>query len=608
MNTRLLYFSIALASICLSCAPQTTWAPAGDKIMTEWASEIDPENVWSEYPRPMMERDNWLNLNGLWDYAVIGVEDAPAACFDGQILVPFPIESALSGVGKRITDQQKISYHREFKLPKDWKHSRIMLNFGASDWKTEVFVNGEKIGEHTGGYTPFSFDITDALVKGANELDITVWDPSDSSYQPRGKQVANPEVIWYTSVSGIWQTVWLEPVNETYIADIKISPDVDKASLSVFAEVAMAQSGDMISAQVFDGAELVAEAIVEAGEEVVIGIGEDCKLWSPDSPFLYDLKLSLLRQGKELDSVKSYAAMRKVSVIKDEQGILRLALNNQAVFMYGPLDQGWWPDGLYTAPCDEALAWDIKKTKELGFNMIRKHVKVEPQRWYTHCDREGVLVWQDMPSGDGSTSWRHDKWFDENELVRSEESEANYRKEWSEIIASLNNHPCIVVWVPFNEGWGQFKTKEIAAWTKELDPSRLVNSASGGNHFLEAGDILDLHHYPEPSMYLADAERVNVLGEYGGIGYAVENHLWTPDRNWGYVQFKSVEEVTAEYVKYASMLLELVPKGFSAAVYTQTTDVEIEVNGLFTYDRMVTKVDVEQIRDINQKLCKSLNN
>lgn len=273
----------------------------------------------------------------------------------------------------------------------------------------------------------------------------------------------------------------------------------------------------------------------------------------------------------------------------------------------GPLDQGWWPDGLYTAPTDEALLYDIKKTKDLGFNMIRKHVKVEPARWYTHCDREGILVWQDMPNGNGhkNPQWQMHNYFDGKEMLRSAESEADYRREWKDIMDYLMPNPCIAVWVPFNEAWGQFKTEEIAEWTKAYDPTRLVNPASGGNHY-KTGDIVDTHHYPNPKMTVYDNQRATVLGEYGGIGLPVEGHLWQPDKNWGYIQFKNSKEVTDQYVKYADELVELVKRGFSAAVYTQTTDVEIEVNGLITYDRKVVKVDEKRVKEANQKVINAM--
>jgi hypothetical protein len=298
--------------------------------------------------------------------------------------------------------------------------------------------------------------------------------------------------------------------------------------------------------------------------------------------------------------------MRKYSTQRDKNGIVRLQLNNKDLFQFGPLDQGWWPDGLYTAPTDEALAYDIIKTKDFGYNMIRKHVKVEPARWYTHCDKLGIIVWQDMPNGDKSPQWQNKKYFDGNELKRAANSETNYKKEWKEIIDYLYSYPCIGVWVPFNEAWGQFKTQEIAEWTKTYDPSRLVNPASGGNHYT-CGDILDLHNYPGPDMFLYDAQRATVLGEYGGIGLPLADHIWQPDKNWGYVQFKNSKEVTDEYIKYANNLKTLIKAGFSAAVYTQTTDVEVEVNGLITYDRKVIKVDEPRLKQVNQEICKALD-
>ena len=316
--------------------------------------------------------------------------------------------------------------------------------------------------------------------------------------------------------------------------------------------------------------------------------------------------MRLVAGGKVVDRVQSYCAMRQVGVTTGPDGIKRLALNGKPVFMYGPLDQGWWPDGLYTAPTDEALAFDVQKTRDWGFNMIRKHVKVEPARWYYHCDRLGILVWQDMPSGEWTSPWQNTKYFEGSERERSAASEANFRKEWQAEMDYLYSNPCIAVWVPFNEGWGQFKTAEITQWTASYDPTRLVNSASGGNHFPGVGDILDLHHYPQPEMYLYDTKRVTVLGEYGGIGMPVEGHLWTPDRNWGYIKFTTPQEVTDEYVKYALQLQEMIARGFSAAVYTQTTDVEIEVNGLMTYDRRFDKVDIPRIREINQQVIKTL--
>jgi beta-galactosidase/beta-glucuronidase len=582
------------------------WQPAGDKIKTRWASQVDVNNVLPEYPRPIMERAEWQNLNGLWDYAVLPVGRQTPSAFDGKILVPFAIESSLSGVQKKVGKENELWYQREFTIPSKWKNNRILLHFGAVDWKADVWVNDIKVGQHTGGYTPFSFDITSALKSGNNKLVVKVWDPTNDGYQPRGKQVNRPEGIWYTSVTGIWQTVWLEPVPEKYITNVKITPDIDNKKLIVVAETNDASVSDKVEVKVMDGSKVVASGRSINHLPVEIMMPDQVKLWSPDSPFLYDLEITLWSDNKPQDKVNSYAAMRKYSIKRDDKGIVRLQLNNKDLFQFGPLDQGWWPDGLYTAPTDEALRFDIQKTKDFGFNMIRKHVKVEPARWYMHCDRLGMIVWQDMPNGDRGPYWQPREYFNGVEWLRSPESEANFRKEWKEIIDFLYSYPCIGVWVPFNEAWGQFKTKEIAEWTKQYDSSRLVNPASGGNHY-PVGDILDLHNYPHPDLYLYDAQRATVLGEYGGIGWAVNGHLWEPDRNWGYVQFNSSKEVTDEYVKYAGQLKQLIKQGFSAAVYTQTTDVEVEVNGLMTYDREVIKMDEQRIKQVNSEICNILN-
>lgn len=592
---------------CLQVNSQSQWKPVEGHIKTVWADSVDPKNVLPEYPRPIMERSEWINLNGMWDYEIIDKGMHLPKSFNNEILVPFAIESSLSGVGKRVGENKELVYHRKFRIPNKWNGQRILLHFGAVDWKSDVWVNGNKVGSHTGGFTPFTFDITDALdLKKENDLVVKVWDPTDKGYQPRGKQVSTPEGIWYTPVTGIWQTVWMEPVNHSYIKNLKITPDIDAKTLNVLAEVGGDNSSSQISVCVYDGSELVAEGSSINGESVQIEMPYDMKLWSPDSPFLYDLKVSLKKTGKTVDQVKSYAAMRKFSSKRDNTGIVRLELNNKPLFQFGPLDQGWWPDGLYTAPTDEALVYDIHKTKDFGYNMIRKHIKVEPARWYIHCDKLGVIVWQDMPSGDRNPEWQNRKYFDGVERKRSIESEACYRKEWKEIIDCLYSYPCIGTWVPFNEAWGQFKTPEIVEWTKQYDPSRLVNPASGGNHYT-CGDMLDLHNYPAPEMYLYDAQRATVLGEYGGIGWVIPDHIWEPNRNWGYIQFNSSKEVTDEYVKYAEQLYDLIFKGFSGAVYTQTTDVEVEVNGLMTYDRKVIKLDESRIREVNKKICNALN-
>ena len=603
MKKNFLTMLLALA-LCGSTFAQ--WKPAGDKIKTSWGEQLDPKNVLPEYPRPIMERNDWKNLNGLWKYAITKKGDPTPAAYQGDILVPFAVESSLSGVGKMINEKEELWYQRTFDVPSAWRGKQILLHFGAVDWKAEVWVNDVKVGEHTGGFTPFYFDITSVLNKGNNDLVVKVWDPSDRGEQPRGKQIANPHGIWYTPVTGIWQTVWLEPVATQYITNLKTTPNIDNNSVKV--EVAAnTTSADKVEVKVFDGKNLVAKGAALNGVPVELAMPANAKLWSPDSPFLYNMEVTLYKDGKAIDQVKSYTAMRKYSIRKGQNGITRLQLNNKDYFQFGPLDQGWWPDGLYTAPTDEALVYDLKKTKDFGYNMVRKHVKVEPARWYTHCDQLGLIVWQDMPNGAPSPQWQARNYFNGTEGIRSAASEANYRKEWKEIIDCLYSYPSIAVWVPFNEAWGQFKTPEIVAWTKEYDPSRLVNPASGGNHYT-CGDILDLHHYPGPNMFLYDPRRATVLGEYGGIGLVVEGNTWVNDKkNWGYVKFNTSDEVTNEYIKYGKHLLVLIQKGFSAAVYTQTTDVEGEINGLMTYDRKVIKMNEAKVREINQQICNSLN-
>ena len=572
--------------------------------MTEWAEKIDPANVLPEYPRPQQVRDDWQNLNGLWEYAITANDAARPSDFDGQILVPFAVESALSGVGRSLTAEDALWYSREFTVPKDWKGRNIILNFGAVDWKTEVYVDGKLAGEHTGGYDPFSFDITGLLAKGEkHNLTVKVLDQTDAWYQPHGKQVMDPQGIWYTPVSGIWQTVWMEPVPETYIKSFTTVPDVPGAKLAVDVKVENMQPGDICRVQMYDGEFLAGEG---NGYKDAVWVTNP-KLWSPENPFLYDLKIMIIRKGQVVDEVKGYAAMREVTVARDADGHKRMLLNGEPLFQYGPLDQGWWPDGLYTAPTDEALAFDIIKTKEFGFNMIRKHVKVEPARWYYHCDRLGMLVWQDMPSTTfGDNKWGNHAYDTGTDSKITQEGKDNYYNEWKEIINDFKIFPSIVVWVPFNESWGQFDTDEVVKFTREQDPSRLINYASGGNFVKCSGDILDLHNYPDPEMYLYDPAYINVLGEYGGIGLPLEGHLWQPDRNWGYIQYKNGDDVLDAYERYAEELIDLVQKGFAAAVYTQTTDVEGEVNGLMTYDRKVIKVDAERLAKINRTVIESM--
>jgi beta-galactosidase/beta-glucuronidase len=582
------------------------WKPAGDKIKTAWAEKIDPNNPLPEYPRPQLVRDQWQNLNGSWDYAILPKGSNEPNAFDGKILVPYAIESSLSGVQKMVGDKNELWYHRSFNVPVTWKNKAVILHFGAVDWKADIWINDIKVGAHQGGYAPFSLDITPFLAKDKQQkLVVKVWDPTDQGFQPRGKQVNLPKGIWYTPVTGIWQTVWLEPVEASHVAGLKTVPNIDGGNVAVMASTVGTAANDIIEVKVMENGKLIGMGKSVVGQEVTVAV-PNAKLWSPESPFLYDMEVSILHNGIATDKLKSYFGMRKISTKADANGIHRMQLNNKDYFQFGPLDQGWWPDGLYTAATDEALLYDIKKTKDLGFNMIRKHVKVEPARWYYHCDREGILVWQDMPSGDANPKWQTRNYFNGLELQRSQQSEQNFIQEWKEIMDLTYSNPSVVVLVPFNEAWGQFKTPEIVEMTKNYNPSRLVNPASGGNHY-DVGDMIDIHNYPEPVMGLFDSKRVNVLGEYGGIGLVKDNHVWENNRNWGYVQYKTSEEATKAYVSFAEKLKKLIPFGYAAAVYTQTTDVEIEINGLMTYDRKIIKLDEAAVRKINLEVIATLN-
>ncbi len=602
---RLQSLLIALCLLFTANSQAQTWTPVPGKIASPWVANINPAQPLPEYPRPQLVRENnWKNLNGLWDYAITGKQDiAIPKKWDGKILVPFAIESSLSGVGKTVGEENLLWYHTTVDVGK--LKNTILLHFGAVDWRTEVYLNGTKVGSHEGGFDSFTFDITPHLKKGGKQdLVLSVWDPSDKGYQPRGKQVVKPNGIWYTPVTGIWQTVWVESVAQTHIVNTKQTPDIDSKSLSITTQVIAAKADDKVKITAFDGQTKVAEVEAIPNQEANLNL-QDQKLWSPTNPFLYNLKIELIRGGKVIDKIQSYFAMRKSSMGMDKNGIIRMLLNNEFVFQYGPLDQGWWPDGLYTAPTDDALKFDIIKTKEMGFNMIRKHIKVEPARWYYECDKQGILVWQDMPSGDLGNKWEMRVGdYGGTDKDRTPESEASYKKEWNSIMNMLHNYPSIVVWVPFNEAWGQFKTKEITEWTKKKDPSRLVNSASGGN-FEITGDIVDLHNYPEPKMPRPDIfgkTQALVLGEFGGLGLPVLDHTWQNTNNWGYQTFKNADELFAKYATFMDRLEHLITKGLSAAVYTQTTDVEIETNGLMTYDRKVIKVPVEKLKGVTDKL------
>ncbi len=593
-----------MALLCLvvaaACAEQkkevVDWSPAGEHILTQWGENLDPANVLPEYPRPQMVRSQWMNLNGLWDYTT--------SLASGKILVPFPLESALSGVCGKVGEDSLLVYSRTFSLPASYLKGRVLLNCGAIDCYSTIRINGEVAAEHAGGYTSFSVDITDYLHKGENEIQVAVIDRTDTDFNAVGKQRVNASGIWYTSVTGIWQTIWLEPVAANHIEKLRITPYLD---LNTFTVEAISTAGGEVEVKILSDGRTVASGAGQAGKEINIKVDQP-HLWSPDDPFLYDVKVVLKDGGKKVDQVASYAAMRKVSACRDNDGTLRIALNDKPVFCFGPLDQGWWPDGLYTAPTDEALEFDIRRTKELGYNTIRKHVKVESDRWYYHCDRLGMLVWQDMPNGDNTTSpmWdgRDDfKPVPEPEPARSEASRNQYWRDWSAIMEQLHNHPCIIVWVPFNEAWGQFNTMETATRTKLMDPTRLVNPASGGNLY-PCGDIMDFHNYSEMPVPQTSPHKdyVVVMGEFGGLGLRIPGHTWVDD-GWGYRELGDSAALTDKYINYVEKIIANVgPMDISAAIYTQTTDCETELNGFYTYDRKVFKFDEERFSEINTRL------
>src|SRR5262245_4882743 len=589
------------AAACLSIAifhqvpvQAADWAPAQGPLMTRWAKDVRSDNVLPEYPRPQLVRPDWVNLNGLWQYAVRPKDAARPDQWDGQILVPFPIESALSGVMKRVKQDERLWYRRAFTRPAAHPAGRSLLHFGAVDWETAVWVNGKEVGTHRGGYDPFTLDITAALKPGGEqELVVAVWDPADAGTQPRGKQVRQPRGIWYTPTTGIWQTVWLEPIPLSHVSGLTIVPDLEQGRVVISVPVANPAVGDEVEVQV-PGVRSPDFVLAAPGRPIVRPIPNPT-LWTPDAPHLYDMRVRLMRGGRVIDEVTSYFGMRSVAVAKDAAGQTRVMLNGKPLFQYGLLDQGFWPDGLYTAPTDEALKSDIEATKKLGFNLARKHVKVEPDRWYYWCDKLGLLVWQDMPSGDRSIR-RQDP-----DITRTPESAKQFDAELKAMIDAFRNHPSIVMWVPFNEGWGQFDTARLAAMVKQHDPSRLVNSVSGWSD-RRVGDVHDIHVYPGPGMPRPEETRAAVLGEFGGLGLPVKGHTWQAERNWGYRSFQTPEELTEAYQRLIVKLRPLIGRGLSAAIYTQTTDVEIEVNGMLTYDRALIKMDAAKVAAANRSL------
>lgn len=570
-------------------------------LLTRWAKDLTPKSAWSEYPRPQLVRKDWQNLNGEWDFAIAEYDAKAPQSFPHKILVPFPIESYLGGVSSEFSPTKRAWYQREFVVDPAWQGKNLILHFGAVDWHAELWINGIRVGDHRGGYDPFSFEISKLVKFGAkNTITLGVSDPTDSGTQPRGKQKLNPDGIWYTPTSGIWQTVWLEPVPRSYIHKLKIIPHHADDTVEVATDVVGSTPGARIKIEVISGGTVVASAQGKAGEPIKLKI-EDAKSWSPQDPFLYDLEVKLIEKDQQVDQVTSYFGMRSIELGSDRNGQIRMIFNGEPLFQFGPLDQGYWPDGLYTAPSDEALRYDLEVTKRLGFNMVRKHAKVEPARWYYWCDKLGLLVWQDMPSGDEKARWPADG----IEIQRSQESAEQYYQELKAIVDAIGNSPCVVAWVPFNEAWGQFDTEKVTRWLKEYDPTRLVISASGGNDF-GCGDINDDHFYPGPGGPPAERDRASVLGEFGGLGLPLGGHTWQQEENWGYRSFQSEEHLTAAYVDLVKKLRPLVESHLSAAVYTQTTDVEIEINGLMTYDREVIKVNEAAIRAANKTLFSAL--
>ena len=570
----------------------STPAKTPNHLTTPWTDQVSTNNPHPEYPRPQLERSNWVNLNGLWQFSLTKSDVLSDVTFDKTILVPFPVESMLSGVGCHVAADDHLWYKRVFAKPSG---DRVLLHFGAADFETTVWVNGKNVGDHKGGFDPFTFDITDALVESEHqELIVHVTDPSDTKTQPRGKQVIQPSGIFYTGASGIWQTVWLEPVPFVSIGKVNVKAALATEILEVGFEVRGESdgllSGVVYGVQVFDGEELIAEDLTSRSSNLTIQV-PNVRAWSPDDPHLYNLRLSLRSsEGQLLDEVKSYVGFRSISVKHDHQGITRIHFNDSPCFMVGPLDQGFWPDGIYTPPTDEALRYDIEVTKRLGFNMIRKHVKVECDRWYYWCDKIGVFVWQDMPSGDAYIT------PSEPDIIRTKESADQFEIELAAMIEGLQNHPSIVVWVPFNEGWGQFETARITELVRTLDPTRIVDSTTGWSD-RGVGDMIDWHVYPGPSSPNPEAYRAAVLGEFGGLGLPVPHHMWQ-EEGWGYQSYKTPDELTEATVGLFDRLRYLITDpGLSAAIYTQTTDVETEANGLMTYDRAVLKMDEDKLRD-----------
>lgn len=580
-------------------------------IKTDWFDKVDKNCPLSEYPRPQLVRNNWLCLNGSYDYAITGKDASSPEKYDGKILVPFSVESELSGVNKSLKPDDRLWYRRYFTLGEEFKGKRTLLHFMAVDWQCNVFVNGKEAGSHTGGYNPFCFDITDLLVDGENELVVKVFDPTDAGHQQRGKQKLETVGFWYTATSGIWQTVWLEPVEETYIKNVKLTPDIDNEKIN-FSILHNGDKNTEFTAKITFGGETVFEGKVAADDSVGI---KNCKLWSPEEPNLYYVDFTLNQNGKE-DKVTAYFGMRKFSVMEDSKGIVRLALNNKPYFQRGLLDQGYWPESQLTAPTDEAMIFDISEMKRLGFNMLRKHIKEEPLRWYYHCDRLGMLVWQDMMSGGKPLNLIYagalpniNVHVKDNQYKMFNRDKPEWREEFRQELAGLidNLYNCVSIccWVPFNEGWGQFDAKEIGEWIKKTDPSRFVDHASGW-HDQHGPDFKSVHKYILPvhaPTKRRTAGRPFVLSEFGGYSWNIDGHVWNRKKSFGYIMFKNTDTLSAAYEKlHVKQIIPLIDKGLCATVYTQVSDVEYEVNGVYSYDRKVLKIKEDVLKQINSKL------
>lgn len=578
------------------------WKIQQTSLRTKWADDVRQNSSIDEYPRPQMRREKWQNLNGIWNYAITDRNSNMPSHFKGEILVPYPIESALSGVKRQLLPTQVLWYKRRFFISNDY-NQRVILHFGAVDWQASVFVNGKDVGSHTGGYTAFSCDITEALEKDSNELIVKVFDPTDQGIGPHGKQALNPINIYYTASSGIWQTVWIEKVGINHIKSLRINPDINNSAVNV---VVLGSSVDcLVEVTAKQGKKVVANVEGKVNQNIVLPI-RNVKLWSPETPFLYDLEVKLKKRDSIVDNIESYFGMRNVTIQKDVDGFERIFLNNKPYYNLGALDQGFWPEGLYTAPTDKALAFDIALIKAMGFNTIRKHIKVEPARWYFHADKIGILVWQDFVNPNQGLP---------------DGSRNEFEKQVKETIDQLYNYPCITTWVVFNEKWGQYDQKRITEWVKKYDFSRLVNGHSGELLYVndklrspspnayEGSDMTDVHSYLYPRMPPYLTGKVRVLGEYGGAGAAVQGHLWDDlAKGWGYDSINNLKSLRNKYSAMVDSLVVLKKEGLSASIYTQPFDVESEQNGLITYDRKIVKIPFDTIQAINKRLVIQDNN